>query len=83
MQTIKAEEQKLKAQEQLNKEIEKNRYVFVEIKDKNIIQKIAKGMCSIIEWKWSKEKEKNIKERKLEAFGGQSEIKAHRIKGIK
>lgn len=82
LQVVIAEEQKRKAQEQLDKVRQQNNYVFVEVKNKNIIQKIAKSICEIIEWKWSIEKNNNIRKKNIAEFHRQMDIETARKKGI-
>ncbi len=83
-QALRAEERKMKAQEELNRMIAKNTIVFVEIpdKDKNILQRIAKGICSMFEWKWSLEREENIRKRNLELLRAKTKVEIAKKRGL-
>jgi len=82
LQVAKAEEQKRKAENQLNKIIINDRPVFVELKNKSLIGKMAKLICSILEWKWSLEKENNKRKIENELFNANIKLEKAKKKGL-
>jgi len=64
------------------KEFLKQKYIFVELPNKNMFQKIAKSIVNLFEYRWELDKEKNERKRMLAEFRKQTICDIIRKKGI-
>ena len=71
-----------RAQMEYIKEFKKQKYIFVELQNKNILQRIAKSIVKILEYKWELDKEKNTRKRIFAEFQKQTICDIIRKKGI-
>lgn len=71
-----------RAQMEYIKEFKKQKYIFVELQNKNILQRIAKSIVKILEYKWELDKEKNTRKRIFAEFQKQVALDLKRKRGL-